>query len=559
MYASSRRSAASASRARSSARSPRRTTTRRTTSAASRPTSCSSSSSRRAATPGSGCSRSRRATTRSRTTRTSRRRSSAPSRSTPPGGPWSRTQARPGERRGDDARRSRRRCARTRSRSTRKAQKDKTSRAEFEGAGGPLRRVPLEVRDRARRPTRSSSTSARSTSSGSSGTSTPRRTTWPRPRASRKRRPRRDARRRCATTRSTTRSRRSSACARRARGAQAREGQRRDRGRQEVRRGARPLRAVLSERPAAAGACSSARASYYFDNGNYDSAVKIWGTLLEKFPNSEQARDAGEQHPRVVQPGEELREHRDVGAPAQGAARASRAAKQQEKLDALIVQAVFKQGEQKAAAGDHAAAAAAYLRAAKEFPQRPARGAGVRERRAGGQARGRREDAAGGARSSRWARTYRDQPESPQGAWIATTTLQAMGLFGEAADIARADGEPRRPRAPELRQVRAREGRRLQRRRPARGHGRARSRRADGNKFLAHLRIERRGRRGRLPDGPRPPERGPRQGRRGALRRYITRAKNLDHRARAACCSRRPQREDGRRARGADASRSTRP
>ena len=31
---------------------------------------------------------------------------------------------------------------------------------------------------------------------------------------------------------------------------------------------------------------------------------------------------------------------------------------------------------------------------------------------------------------------YRDKPESPGGAWIATTTLQAMGLFADAADIA---------------------------------------------------------------------------------------------------------------------------
>jgi tetratricopeptide (TPR) repeat protein len=37
---------------------------------------------------------------------------------------------------------------------------------------------------------------------------------------------------------------------------------------------------------------------YYFDNGNYDSAVKIWGMLLEKFPNSEHARAAGERPPR---------------------------------------------------------------------------------------------------------------------------------------------------------------------------------------------------------------------------------------------------------------------
>jgi tetratricopeptide (TPR) repeat protein len=33
---------------------------------------------------------------------------------------------------------------------------------------------------------------------------------------------------------------------------------------------------------------------------------------------------------------------------------------------------------------------------------------------------------------------YATRPESPGGAWLATTTLQAMGLFGEAADLAEA-------------------------------------------------------------------------------------------------------------------------
>ena len=48
-----------------------------------------------------------------------------------------------------------------------------------------------------------------------------------------------------------------------------------------------------------------------------------------------------------------------------------RATEQQKRLDTLIVQSVFKQGEQKASAGSHAEAAAAYLRAAKEFPKDP--------------------------------------------------------------------------------------------------------------------------------------------------------------------------------------------
>jgi cellulose synthase operon protein C len=96
---------------------------------------------------------------------------------------------------------------------------------------------------------------------------------------------------------------------------------------------------------------------------------------------------------------------------------------------------VFKQGEQKAASGDHASAAAAYLRAAKEF-SRDSRAAQAcvnaeQEAKLAGDVKT-LEQAAELAMGSQ----YRDRPESPMGAWIATTTLQAMGLLGEAAQIA---------------------------------------------------------------------------------------------------------------------------
>jgi tetratricopeptide (TPR) repeat protein len=173
---------------------------------------------------------------------------------------------------------------------------------------------------------------------------------------------------------------------------------------------------------------------YYFDNGNYDSAVRIWGMLLEKFPNSEQSRDAGDS---ILESFNRAKNYENIETWARRlkALPSFSAAKQQERLDALIVQAVFKQGEQKAAAGDHAAAAAAYLRAAREFPK-DARAAQAcvnaeQEAKLGGDAKVLQE-----AAQLAMGPAYRDKPESPTGGWIATTTLQAMGLFGEAADIA---------------------------------------------------------------------------------------------------------------------------
>ncbi|HEX8792958.1 MAG TPA: tetratricopeptide repeat protein [Polyangiaceae bacterium] len=173
---------------------------------------------------------------------------------------------------------------------------------------------------------------------------------------------------------------------------------------------------------------------YYFQNGNYDSAVKIWGMLLEKFPNSKEAGDAGDS---ILESFNRAKNYENIETWARRlkALPSFGAQKQQERLDALIVQAVFKQGEQKAAAGDHPAAAAAYLRAAKEFP-RDSRAAQAcvnaeQEAKVAGDAKTLQE-----AAQLAMGPSYRDRPESPQGGWIATTTLQAMGLFAEAADIA---------------------------------------------------------------------------------------------------------------------------
>jgi TolA-binding protein len=173
---------------------------------------------------------------------------------------------------------------------------------------------------------------------------------------------------------------------------------------------------------------------YFFDNAKYDSAVKIWGMLIEKFPSSEPSRDAGES---ILESFSRAKNYENIETWARRlkALPSFAAQKQQERLDALIVVAVFKQGEQKATAGDHAAAASAYLRAAKEFPH-DARAAQAcvnaeQEAKLAGDVKTLEEGA-----QLAMGPQYATRSESPTGAWIATTTLQAMGLFGEAADIA---------------------------------------------------------------------------------------------------------------------------
>jgi tetratricopeptide (TPR) repeat protein len=172
---------------------------------------------------------------------------------------------------------------------------------------------------------------------------------------------------------------------------------------------------------------------FYYDNGVYDSAVKIWGTLLEKFPQSPYARDAGE---LILDSFNRAKNYENIETWARKlkSLPTFAGAEQQKKLDALIVQAVFKQGEQKATAGEHKAAAAAYLRAAKEFP-RDARAAQAcvnaeQEAKLAGDVAVLKE-----AAQLAMGKDYRDKPESPQGAWIAATTFQAMGLFSDAAEF----------------------------------------------------------------------------------------------------------------------------
>ncbi|HEY8076290.1 MAG TPA: tetratricopeptide repeat protein [Labilithrix sp.] len=171
----------------------------------------------------------------------------------------------------------------------------------------------------------------------------------------------------------------------------------------------------------------------YYDYGVYDSAVKIWGSLLEKFPRSQYALSAGE---LILDSFNRAKNYENIETWARRLknAPAFSSDASQKKLDALIVVAVFKQGEQKGAAGDHLEASKAYLRAAKEFPHDPRAAQACVNAETEAQK-------AGDTTTLKEAATlvsgkdYRDRPESPQGAWIAAQTFQSMGLFAEAAEF----------------------------------------------------------------------------------------------------------------------------
>src|SRR5260370_42299349 len=107
---------------------------------------------------------------------------------------------------------------------------------------------------------------------------------------------------------------------------------------------------------------------HYFDSGSYDSAVKIWGMLIEKFPNSEPSRDAGDS---ILESFSRAKNYENIETWARRlkALPSFAAPKAQERLDALLGVAVCKTGGQKARAGEQRGCPTPERRAAQGVPK----------------------------------------------------------------------------------------------------------------------------------------------------------------------------------------------
>jgi TolA-binding protein len=168
----------------------------------------------------------------------------------------------------------------------------------------------------------------------------------------------------------------------------------------------------------------------YFERGIYDPAIRLFGQLLDSYPQSPYAATAGE---LVL---ESFNRAQDYGNIERWARKLKRApafqnAESQKKLDALILQSVFKAGEQLAARGEHKAAAAAYQRAAQEFPRdertpKAYYNAGQEWQRAGDlQAAAEAYDAL--------IEQHAGSSEGALGAWSAAQMFESIAQFRDAA------------------------------------------------------------------------------------------------------------------------------
>ena len=168
----------------------------------------------------------------------------------------------------------------------------------------------------------------------------------------------------------------------------------------------------------------------YYDHQVYDAAVRQWGLLLEKYPKSKFAAGAGE---LTLDSFNQSKDYTNIEVWARRLKNAPsfQGPEKQKRLDTLIVQSVFKQGEQLAAAGNHGDAAAAYLRAAKEFPRDARAGqacvnAEIEAQKAG-------DIVTMKSAADLLIGDHKDAPEAALGAWTAATQFQGMGFFAEAA------------------------------------------------------------------------------------------------------------------------------
>ncbi len=168
----------------------------------------------------------------------------------------------------------------------------------------------------------------------------------------------------------------------------------------------------------------------YYDREIYDPAVRLFGQLLERFPQSEYAVYAGE---LILESFKKARDYRNIEQWARRlkGAVAFQKPELQRRLDTLILQSIFKIGEQLAERGEHAEAARAYLRAADEFPRderapKALYNAALERARAG--------DFSGSIEVyDTLLERYPRSEEAALAAWLAAQRFESIAQFGDAA------------------------------------------------------------------------------------------------------------------------------
>lgn len=106
----------------------------------------------------------------------------------------------------------------------------------------------------------------------------------------------------------------------------------------------------------------------FYKYGDYDEAIKRFGLIVTKYPDDANAGPAGDRILSALTQGEDY-ENIEEWARKLKTAKSFQSAKQQARLDRLIVESIGKSGEKYAEAKEFEKAATFYLRVPKEFPK----------------------------------------------------------------------------------------------------------------------------------------------------------------------------------------------
>lgn len=171
---------------------------------------------------------------------------------------------------------------------------------------------------------------------------------------------------------------------------------------------------------------------FFYDYGDHDEAIKRFGLILERYPDSPVAGPAGE---RLLECLGAAKDYQNIESWARRlkGTKAFASRQDQQRLDDVIAGAMMKAGEALAAKEQPEKAAAYFERVASEFPAHPAAPKALNNAGAALEKAGRLKPAVAAYR--RLADRHPRAPEAPEALFVAARIQESIANYAEAAAL----------------------------------------------------------------------------------------------------------------------------
>jgi TolA-binding protein len=186
---------------------------------------------------------------------------------------------------------------------------------------------------------------------------------------------------------------------------------------------------------------------FFYDYGDYDEAIKRFGLIIERYPQSPVAGAAGDKLLECLGAAKDY-ENIETWARRLKQTQAFSGRAEQARLDELIVGSMMKSGENHAAKGDWEKAATAFDKAAREYPAAASAAKALANAAAAYEKAGRPERAVAAYKAL--ADRYPRSPDAPAGLLVAAKIEESIAAFPAAAALYEqlATRYPQAPEAP---------------------------------------------------------------------------------------------------------------